>query len=127
MKSAEFRKLYVPEVKLIPPYNKNNQTRSVQDKIMQCIMIQEQFCAQVMVGDLELSNIDYPIKSQNGATLRELILRFQTKEKKPMFVGVERRWNNQGFQIFLPQVYKDEAMEYIKHLPFYLVRTYGKN
>ena len=89
-------------------------------------MIQEQFCAQVMVGDLELSNIDYPIKSQNGASLRELILRFKTKEMKPMFVGVERRWNNQGFQILLPLVYKEEAMEYIKHLPFYLVRTYGK-
>ena len=32
LKSAEFRKLYVPEVKLIPPYNRNNQTRSVQEK-----------------------------------------------------------------------------------------------
>lgn len=25
-----------------------------------------------------------------------------------------------------PEVYMAEAMEYIKHLPFYLVRTYGE-
>ena len=42
-----------------------------------------------------------------------------------LFIGVEKRWNGQGFSVFYPTVYKKEALEYVKHLPFYLVKIYG--
>ena len=29
------------------------------------------------------------------------------------------------YSVLYPKVYMEEAMEIIKHLPFYLVRTYG--
>lgn len=88
--SQAFKNLYIPEVRLIPPFDKFNQTQKIQERIRQCILIQEQFCSQVTLGDLELSNIDYPIESQKGATLWELILRIKNKDKLPLFIGVER-------------------------------------
>ena len=39
LKSQSFKKNYIPEVKLIPPFNARNQTRQIQTKIQQCILI----------------------------------------------------------------------------------------
>ena len=125
LKSQSFKKNYIPEVKLIPPYNARNQTRQIQTKIQQCILIQDQFCSQVTVGDLDLPSVDNSVSSQGNATIRELILKFKNIDDKPLFIGVERKWNNQGYSVLYPKVYMEEAMEIIKHLPFYLVRSYG--
>ena len=40
-------------------------------------------------------------------------------------MAVGKRWNGQGYEFFNPRIYKAEASEYIKHLPFYLARIYG--
>ena len=125
LKSQTFKTHYIPEVKLIPPFNSRNQTRQIQLKIQQCILIQDQFCSQVTVGDLDLVSVDSKVSCQSNATLRELILQFKNKDDKFLFVGVERKWNNQGYSVLYPKVYMEEAMEIIKHLPFYLVRKYG--
>ena len=84
-------------------------------------MIQDQFCSQVTVGELDLPSVDNRVSSQGNATIRELILKYKNTDDKPLFVGVERKWNNQGYSVLYPKVYMEEAMEIIKHLPFYLV------
>ena len=37
------------------------------------------------------------------------------------------KWNNQGYRIFYPKVNAKLATDFIKHLPFYLVRHYVKD
>ena len=89
-------------------------------------MIQGQFCSQVTASDLDLATVETQVSSQDNSTLRELILEFKKKEKRPLFVGVERKWNRQGYCVLYPKVYMEEAMEKIKHLPYYLVKEYGE-
>ena len=76
-------------------------------------------------GRIGLLSVDNRVSSQGNATIRELILKYKNTDDKPLFVVVERKWNNQGYSVLYPKVYMEEAMEIIKHLPFYLVRTYG--
>ena len=47
-------------------------------------------------------------------------------KQKRLFVAVKRRWNGQGYAIFYPMIYKEEALEYIKHLPFYPTKAHEK-
>ena len=39
---------------------------------------------------------------------------------------VRSKWNGQEYVVYYPEIYKIEAMKYIKDLPFYLERWYGK-
>ena len=77
LESPCFKENYVPKVKLVPPYNSRNQTRQIQRKIQQCILIQGQFCSQVTAGDLDLATVETQVSSQDNSTLRELILEFK--------------------------------------------------
>ena len=47
------------------------------------------------------------------------------EEKTPKALFIERKWNNQGYKVFYPKTNAKMATEFIKHLPFYLVRKYG--
>ena len=57
----------------------------------------------------------------NSYTLQEMILQIQRKNKSKLFIGVEKKSNNQGFVIYYPVVYKKEALKYTKCPPFYSV------
>ena len=41
------------------------------------------------------------------------------------FVAVVKRWNGQGYEVYYTTEYKEEVLEYIKHLPYYLTKIYG--
>ena len=48
--------------------------------------------------------------------------------EKKLFVAVKKkRWIGQGYNICYPTIHKEEALEYIKHLPFYLTKAHGLN
>ena len=38
---------------------------------------------------------------------------------------VEKYWIGQGYGIYYPTIHKEEVLEYIKHLSFYLTKAYG--
>ena len=39
-------------------------------------------------------------------------MRFTNKDKKDIFVAIERKWDGQGFEICYPTRYKKETVEY---------------
>ena len=77
---------------------------------------------------LDLDIIDQKIKWMEKATLREVIMNFRGKvsEQHMLCLVVERWWNGQGYKVFYPTIYKEEALEFIKNLPFYLTRVHGE-
>ena len=90
-------------------------------------MIQSQFQAQLSTEEiLYLEVINKKIKWLNDETLREKITSIEKKgsEQERLFVAEERRWNGQGHDIYYPTIYKEEGLEYIKHLPFYLTKAH---
>ena len=125
LKGIAIKAVYHSELRLIPQYDYRQQTSHYNDKVKSCIMSHDQYMAQITMDDLDIENVSRMIASQGNATIRELILRIEHSSGSPLFIGVERRWNGQGFSVFYPSVYKKEALEYVKHLPFYLVKLYG--
>ena len=79
------------------------------------------------MGDFEIDTMDRALASQEHATMRELMLRIKNSNGSHLFVGVEKKWNGQGYSVLYPTVFRKEAMEYINNLPFYLVRMYVKD
>ncbi len=52
-------------------------------------------------------------------------LRKKKSKEKKLFVAVEKRWIGHGYDIYYPTVYKREALEVMKHLPYYLTKKHG--
>ena len=121
--SNEINKLCVSEIRLIPQYN-YTESVAFNEKVKTCIMMQKQYLAQIEVMEIELDSVDTKVKSNNNKTIREHILDMNKGEKKPMTLFIEK-WNNQGYKIFYPKTNAKVSTEFIKHLPFYLVRRYG--
>ena len=125
LKSNAIKKFYHSELRLVPPYDFRQQTTHYNNKVKSCIMSHDQYTAQVSTGDLDIENIDNELVDRNSITIRELILQMKHSNGTPIFLAVEKRWNGQGYSVLYPTVFKKEAMEYIKHLPFYMVKLYG--
>ena len=89
-------------------------------------MIQKQFMVQIGTMEVELNSVETIIKENNNKTLREHILDMNKEDKTPKALFIKKKWNNQGYKIFYPKVNAKLATEFIKHLPFYLVKQYGK-
>ena len=47
-------------------------------------------------------------------------------EQDRLFVAVEMCYNEQGYKVYYPTIYKEEALEYIKHPQFYLKKITGR-
>ena len=127
LKGTAIKKFYHSELRLIPPYDFRQQTTHYNSKVKSCIVSHEQYTAQISMGDFDIDTVDRSLAAQDNATMRELILRIKHSNGSPLFVGVEKKWNGQGYSVLYPTVFRKEAMEYVKHLPFYLVRLYGKD
>ncbi len=129
LKSPSFAKYTTTGViRLVPQYNWSQGKADENSKIRKCIIIQEQFQEQICSEEVpELENIDYKISSLKDVTLRECIMNIRKKKskEKKLFVAVEKRWTGQGYDIYYPMVYKREALEVIKHLPYYLTQKHG--
>ena len=131
MKSPSFTKYTTTGIiRLVPQYNWSQGEAEENSKIRRCIKIQEQFQAQICSEEVpELTDIDYKISSLKDVTIRECIMNLRKKksQEKKLFVAVEKRWTGQGYDIYYPTVYKREALEVIKHLPYYLTQKHGKD
>ena len=127
LKGTAIKKFYHSELRLIPPYDFRQQTIHYNSKVKSCIVSHEQYTAQISMGDFDIDTVDRSLADQDNATMRELILRIKHSNGSPLFIGVEKKWNGQGYSVLYPTVFRNEAMEYVKHLPFYLVRLYGKD
>ena len=125
LKGTAIKAIYHSELRLIPQYDYRQQNSHYNDKVKSCIMSHDQYMAQITMGDLDIDSVSRMIACQENATMRELILRIEHSSGSSLFIGVEKRWNGQGFSVFYPTVYKKKALEYVKHLPFYLVKIYG--
>ena len=54
-----------------------------------------------------------------------MIFKKKDSAKENLFMTVERRLTGQGYDVYYPTIHKKEALEYIKHLRFYLTKEYG--
>ena len=129
LKGPNFKKFTMTgDIRLDPQYDWSEGAADKNKKIKRCIKIQGRFQAQLSSEEvLELTNIDYKMPWLNNETLREKIMDFKKKDSvnQKLFVAVEKRWIGQGYDMYYPTIHKEEALEYNKHLPFYLTRAYG--
>lgn len=91
LKGTATKAVYHSELRLIPQYDYRQQTSHYNDKVKSCIMSNDQYMAQITMGDLDIENVSRMIACQGNATIRELILRIEHSSGSPLFIGVERR------------------------------------
>ena len=47
------------------------------------------------------------------------------KINEKVFVAAKKRWDGQGYEVQNPTQYREESLEHIKYLLFYLIQIYG--
>ena len=83
-------------IMLVPQYNWSNESKKENEEIEKYILEQDQFHAQLSLGDvLELEDIDMNLDWLGNVTVGELIMKFPKKSKtiKNIFIVVEKRLN----------------------------------
>ena len=112
------------ELKFMPVVRHDMDSKNKQ-RLRNAMMKHKQVLANLSDFKLpDFAEIDAPISSLQGRTIRQLIMDLKTDKGETIFITVERNW--QGEQVaWAKRLYKKEAELYSLHMAAWLVKLCG--
>jgi len=112
------------ELKFIP-HMRYDMTSIQKTRLSNAMIKHKQVMANLVDHKLtEFTDIDSPISTVEGKTIRQLIVELKTKEGQTMFVAIEKSW--QGEQVaWAKRKYHAEAEQHTSHMAAWLVKLHG--
>jgi hypothetical protein len=116
--------MYGMELKFMPVLRYDMDSKNKQ-RLRNAMMKHKQVLANLSDFKLpDFEEIDSPISSLQGKTIRQLIMDLKTEKGETIFITVERNW--QGEQVaWAKRLYKKEAELYSSHMAAWLVKLHG--
>ena len=116
--------MYGMELKFIP-HMRYDMTSAQKRRLSNAMIKHKQVMANLVDHKLtEFTEIDSPISTVEGKTIRQLIMELKTTKGQTMFVAIEKSW--QGEQVaWAKRKYNEEAEKYTSHMAAWLVKWHG--
>jgi len=112
------------ELKFIPQI-KYDMTSIQKTRLNNAMIKHKQVMANLVDHNLtEFTDIDSPISTVEGKTIRQLIMELKTKEGQTMFVAIEKSWQGE-LVAWAKRKYHAEAAQYTSHMAAWLVKLHG--
>ena len=112
------------ELKFIP-HMRHDMTSIQKRRLSNAMIKHKQVMANLVDHKLtEFTEIDSPISTVEGKTIRQLIMELKTKKGQTMFVAIEKSW--QGEQVaWAKRKYHEEAEKHTSRMAAWLVKMHG--